>query len=108
VTTEEFGVSVVVQVRDGRVRYSCARSTGSTILVAEPAACNPGMSEWRVVVASGPLHESTNRRVVCRARGRYYDLEVVSQQRQPDGSVCYKLECVFVSLPLVKSRFLLT
>lgn len=56
---------------------------------ADPVVCNPGVTEWRVVVRkSSPDAEL---RMVCRVKGRFFDVESQEEDELPDGRVQYVL-----------------
>eukprot|EP00873_Tetraselmis_striata_P010179 jgi/Tetstr1/430443/TSEL_020253.t1 len=76
-------------VRQGALVEQSKRQESSAIVSADPVVCNPGVTEWRVVVRkSSPDAEL---RMVCRVKGRFFDVESQEEDELPDGRVQYVL-----------------
>eukprot|EP00873_Tetraselmis_striata_P002115 jgi/Tetstr1/422379/TSEL_013219.t1 len=76
-------------VRQGALVKQSKRQESSAIVSADPVVCNPGVTEWRVVVRkSSPDAEL---RMVCRVKGRFFDVESQEEDELPDGRVQYVL-----------------
>lgn len=79
----------VAQVRGGQVVERVVNQGRSTIVRADPVVCNPGATNWRVVVSkSTPDAEIW---MVCRVKGRYFDVPIQEEDELPNGHFQYVL-----------------
>jgi len=77
------------RVRGGQVVERVVNQGRSTIVSADPVVCNPGATNWRVVVSkSTPDAEIW---MVCRVKGRYFDVPIQEEDELPDGQFMYVL-----------------
>mmetsp|Transcript_43364 Transcript_43364/g.112343 ORF Transcript_43364/g.112343 Transcript_43364/m.112343 type:complete len:865 (-) Transcript_43364:303-2897(-) len=77
------------KVRLGEVVERFANQDSSAIVSANPVVCNPGVAEWCAVVSrSSP---DAKIRMVCRVKGRFFDVPILEEVELPDGRVQYAL-----------------
>eukprot|EP00873_Tetraselmis_striata_P040479 jgi/Tetstr1/460743/TSEL_005928.t1 len=84
-----YSQSTGYKVRRGRVVERFANQESCSIANAGPVVCNPGLTEWRAVVSTSS--PDARIRMVCRVKGRFFDVAAREEAQLPDGRFQYAL-----------------